>query len=106
MEKGCDQRAWPAKAGAGGVGCPRQKASTIRDVAHRARAWALGGAERLAYQVREIGFVLALGLGGLDKHDCYAYSAPKEINTRIKYTIYLQLLATKRFLKLRNTRQN
>jgi len=28
------------------------------------------------------------------------------MNTRIKYTIYLQLLATKWFLKLRNTREN
>ena len=42
-----------------------------RDVAHGARAWALGGAKGLAHQVRDIGFVLASGLGGLDKQSAH-----------------------------------
>src|ERR1700760_262308 len=33
MEKGCDQRSRPAKAGAGELGAPRQKASPNRNVA-------------------------------------------------------------------------
>src|SRR5258705_1299773 len=33
MEKECAQRSWPAKAGAGELGAPRQKASPVRNVA-------------------------------------------------------------------------
>src|SRR6202023_2009579 len=77
-----------------------------RDVTHRARAWTLGDTKGLAHQVRDIGFVLAPGLGGLDKHDCYAYRAHNPLNTSIKYVNHQILLATKRFRKLPTTREN
>src|ERR1700751_3419514 len=76
------------------------------DVAHRARAWTLGSAKRLAHQVRDIGFALPTRFGGLHEHTCYRYRALICLQASKSCKVFNILLATKSAQKLQNTREN